>query len=107
MYRDPWWNTPYCDPPVLAFAPRVHISRPQPFRADSAAIPDKLTPVLSWRATYLFESNRLTPFSTQRIRQIIHQYAAAAGIEKRVYLHLFRHQIITYLTRKGIINPKL
>jgi integrase/recombinase XerD len=33
------------------------------------------------RATYLFESNRLKPFSTRRIRQIIHQYAAEAGIE--------------------------
>ena len=59
------------------------------------------------RATYLFESNRLKPFSTRRIRQIIHQYAVEAGIEKRVYPHLFRHQIITYLTRKGIISPKL
>jgi len=28
-------------------------------------------------------------------------------IEKRVYPHLFRHQIITYLTKKGIISPKL
>lgn len=59
------------------------------------------------RATYLFESNRLKPFSTRRIRQIIHQYASEAGIEKRVYPHLFRHQIITYLTRQGIISPKL
>jgi site-specific recombinase XerD len=59
------------------------------------------------RAVFLFESNRLRPYSTRRVRQIIHQYAAAAGIEKRVYPHLFRHQIITFLTRKGIISPKL
>lgn len=58
-------------------------------------------------AVYLFESNRLKPYSTRRIRQIIHEYAGAAGIEKRVYPHLFRHQIITFLTRKGIISPKL
>jgi site-specific recombinase XerD len=57
--------------------------------------------------TYLFESNRFQPYSTRRIRQIIKEYALAAGIEKRVYPHLFRHQIITYLTRKGIISPKL
>jgi hypothetical protein len=56
---------------------------------------------------FLFESNRLRPYSTRRVRQIIHQYAVAAGIEKRVYPHLFRHQIITFLTRKGIISPKL
>jgi site-specific recombinase XerD len=45
--------------------------------------------------------------STRRIRQIIHEYALAAGIQKRVYPHLFRHQIITFLIKKGIISPKL
>jgi site-specific recombinase XerD len=58
-------------------------------------------------AKFLFESNRLASFSTRRIRQIIKHYADGSGIEKRVYPHLFRHQIITYLTRKGIISPKL
>src|SRR5208282_2719153 len=43
------------------------------------------------RAVFLFESNRLRPYSTRRVRQIIHQYAATARIEKRVYPHLFRH----------------
>jgi integrase/recombinase XerD len=59
------------------------------------------------RATYLFESNRCRPYSTRRLRQIVKQYAVAAGIEKRVYPHLFRHQFITYLTKQGIISPKL
>jgi integrase/recombinase XerD len=58
-------------------------------------------------ATCLFESNRLRAYSTRRIRQIIHEYAVSAGIRKRVYPHLFRHQIITFLTKKGIISPKL
>jgi integrase/recombinase XerD len=58
-------------------------------------------------AVYLLESNRLKPYSTRRIRQIVRQYAVSAGIEKRVYPHLFRHQIITFLIRKGIISPKL
>jgi hypothetical protein len=56
---------------------------------------------------FLFESNWLRPYSTCRIRQIVHQYAATAGIQKRVYPvypHPFRHQIITFLTRKGIIS---
>ena len=34
-------------------------------------------------ATYLFESNRLKPFSTWRIRQIIHQYASEAVVIPR------------------------
>ena len=57
--------------------------------------------------TYLFESNRRQPYSPRRLRQIVKQYARAAGIEKRVYLHLFRHQVITYLTKQDIISPKL
>jgi integrase/recombinase XerD len=57
--------------------------------------------------TYLFESNRDRPYSTRRIRQIVTHYAGAAGIEKQVYPHLFRHQLITYLTKQGIISPKL
>jgi integrase/recombinase XerD len=56
---------------------------------------------------YLFESNRHRPYSTRRIRQLVKQYALAARIAKRVYPHLFRHQLITYLTRQGIISPKL
>jgi integrase/recombinase XerD len=58
-------------------------------------------------ATYLFESNRCRPYSMRRIRQVVKQYALAAGIEKRVYPHLFRHQFITYLTKQGISSPKL
>ncbi len=45
-------------------------------------------------AKFLFESNRLGAFSTRRIRQIIKEYSDGSGIEKRVYPHLFRHQII-------------
>ena len=58
-------------------------------------------------ATWLFESVRCQPYSTRRLRQIVKQYAVAAGITKRVYPHLFRHQLITYLTKQGIISPKL
>jgi len=58
-------------------------------------------------AKYLFESNRLKLYSTRRIRQIVKQYAVKAGIKKRVYPHLFRHQIITFLNKKGSIRPKM
>jgi|SRR5215471_2645586 len=59
------------------------------------------------RATYLFESNRHRPYSTRRLHQIVTHYARVAGIAKRVYPHLFRHQLMTYLTKQGIISPKL
>ena len=34
-------------------------------------------------------------------------YAQKSNITKRVYPHLFRHQLITFLTKQGIITPKL
>jgi integrase/recombinase XerD len=38
---------------------------------------------------------------------MVTHYARVAGIEKRVYPHLFRHQLMTYLTKQGVISPKL
>ncbi len=52
-------------------------------------------------AVYLFESNRKSKFSTRSIRVIVKKYAKKAGITKRIHPHLFRHQILTYLTNKG------
>jgi site-specific recombinase XerD len=57
--------------------------------------------------TYRFVSKRPQPCSTRRLRQIVKQYATAAGITKRVYPHLCRHQLLTHLTQQGIISPKL
>ena len=58
-------------------------------------------------AVYLFESNRMTKFTTRWIREIVKKYARKAGIEKRIHPHLFRHQILTYLTSKGIVDAKI
>ena len=56
---------------------------------------------------YLFESNRRSKFTTRWIREIVNKYATEAGITKRIHPHLFRHQILTYLTSKGIIDAKI
>ncbi len=58
-------------------------------------------------ATYLFETNRLNKFSTRWIRAITKRYAEKAGITKRIYPHLFRHQLLTHLAKKGVIDSKL
>jgi integrase/recombinase XerD len=58
-------------------------------------------------AVYLFESNRRSKFTTRWIREIVKKYATKAGITKRIHPHLFRHQILTYLTSKGIIDAKI
>ena len=59
------------------------------------------------RAVYLFESNRLKKFTTHWVREIVKKYAHKAGINKRIHPHLFRHQILTYLTSKGIVDAKI
>lgn len=58
-------------------------------------------------AVYLFESNRFQQFTTRWIREIVKKYALNAGIKKRIHPHLFRHQILTYLTSKGIVDAKI
>ena len=58
-------------------------------------------------ARYLFESNRHNKFTTRWICEITKKYARKAGISKRIHPHLFRHQILTYLTGKGIIDAKI
>lgn len=58
-------------------------------------------------AIYLFESNRSSKFTTRWIREIVKKYAIDAGITMRIYPHFFRHQILTYLESKGIVDAKL
>ncbi|KPA11150.1 integrase [Candidatus Magnetomorum sp. HK-1] len=58
-------------------------------------------------AEYLFESNRCHKFTTRWIREIVKKYALEAGITKKIHPHLFRHQILTYLTSKGIVDAKI
>src|SRR5258707_7268892 len=56
---------------------------------------------------YLFESSRFVPYTTRRIQQIVQEYRAKAGIEQRVHPHLFRHQMITWLTRRRLSDAKV
>lgn len=58
-------------------------------------------------AKYLFETNRQDKFTTRWVRKIIKNYATEADITKRIYPHLLRHQLLTYLTAKGIIDAKV
>ena len=42
-----------------------------------------------------------------RVQQIVHQYRQVAGIAQPVHPHLFRHQMLTYLTSKGLSDAQL
>lgn len=56
---------------------------------------------------FLFESQRFGPFTPRRIQQIVQEYRAAARIEQRVHPHLFRHQMITWLTQRGLSDAQI
>jgi site-specific recombinase XerD len=56
---------------------------------------------------YLFESSQCRPYSPRRIQQIVQEYRAMAGIEQRVHPHLFRHQMLTALTRSGLSDAQI
>ena len=56
---------------------------------------------------YLFESSRCGPYTARRIQQIVQEYRARAGIEQRVHPHLFRHQMITWLTKSGLSDAQI
>ena len=58
-------------------------------------------------AYYLFETNRRKKFTTRWIRGIVKNYAIKAGIKKQINPHLFRHQLLTFLTKKGIVDTKI
>jgi len=57
------------------------------------------------RNRYLFETRRFGPFqTTRRIQQIVQGYREMAGI---THPHLFRHQMLTYLTSKGLTDAQI
>ena len=56
---------------------------------------------------YLFETRRGGPFTPRRIQQIVQGYRAQARISQPVHPHLFRHQMITYLTSQGLSDSQI
>ena len=48
-----------------------------------------------------------TPFTPRRVQQIIQAYRDRAGIAQHVHPHLFRHQMLTYLTRHGLSDAQI
>ena len=56
---------------------------------------------------FLFETTRYTSFTPRRIQQIVKEYREIAEIEQKVHPHLFRHQMITYLTSQGLSDSQI
>jgi site-specific recombinase XerD len=56
---------------------------------------------------YLFETRLCGPFTARRIQQIVQEYRRNAGITQPVHPHLLRHQMLTYLTAKGLSDAQI
>ena len=56
---------------------------------------------------YLFETRRCRPFTPRRVQQIVQEYRDRAGIAQHVHPHLFRHQMLTYLTAQGLSDAQI
>ena len=60
---------------------------------------------------YLFESNRGTKYTPRRIQQVVSGYMENAGINtdpnRRLGPHIFRHQFLTFLTKKGMSDAQI
>jgi site-specific recombinase XerD len=52
-------------------------------------------------------TRRFGPFTTRRIQQIVQGYREMAGITQPLHPHLFRHQMLTYLTSKGLTDAQI
>jgi site-specific recombinase XerD len=59
------------------------------------------------RNRYLFETRRYGPFTPRRVQQIVQQYREKARIAAHVHPHLFRHQMLTYLTSRGLSDAQI
>lgn len=59
------------------------------------------------RNRYLFETRRCGPFTPRRVQQIVQEYRDRAGITQPVHPHLFRHQMLTYLTAQGLSDAQI
>jgi integrase/recombinase XerD len=57
--------------------------------------------------TFLFESPRYAPFTARWVQQIVQFYRRKAGITEAVDPHLFRHQILTTLTARGLSDAQI
>jgi site-specific recombinase XerD len=56
---------------------------------------------------YLFGTRRGGPFTTRRIQQIVQRYREQAGLTQPGHPHLFRHQMLTFLTAKGLSDAQI
>lgn len=56
---------------------------------------------------YLFETQRCGPYTVRRVQQIVQGYRERAGLSEAVHPHLFRHQMLTFLTSQKLSDAQI
>jgi integrase/recombinase XerD len=56
---------------------------------------------------FLFESKRKDRYTSRQIQRIVQQYAEMADLPVKVHPHLFRHQMLTFLTEEGLTDAQI
>lgn len=68
---------------------------------------EKIIPLLEkyWRQyktdAYVFNGQNPTQYSSRSVGEVIKQLATKAGLSKRVYTHLMRHNCFTHMCEAG------
>ena len=56
---------------------------------------------------FLFETQRRGAYTVRRIQQIVQQYRVKAGLSEAVHPHIFRHQMLTFLTGEKLSDAQI
>lgn len=56
---------------------------------------------------FVFETQRCGPYTVRRVQQIVQHYRDAAGLEVPVHPHVFRHQMLTFLTGQKLSDAQI
>ena len=56
---------------------------------------------------FVFETQRCGPYTVRRVQQIVQRYREAAGLGAVVSPHLFRHQMLTFLTGQKLSDAQI
>lgn len=56
---------------------------------------------------FLFETQRCGAYSVRRVQQIVQRYREQAGLSEAVHPHLFRHQMLTFLTGQKLSDAQI
>lgn len=56
---------------------------------------------------FLFETQRCGPYTVRRVQQIVQGYRGKAGLGETVHPHLFRHQMLTFLTGQKLSDAQI